>query len=78
VLAFETERSGEGGGDYTVEHGLPAGVRPEGLNVHWRGHAFLFEKKRSPTYGVTGGLREPELDTAGGNYCHTLGDIHLS
>jgi membrane protease YdiL (CAAX protease family) len=27
------------------------------LNVHWRGHAFLFEKKRPPTYSATGGLR---------------------
>jgi CAAX protease family protein len=27
------------------------------LNVHWRGHAFLFEKKRLPTYSATGGLR---------------------
>ena len=47
----------QGGGGYTVEHDVPAGVRPHGLNVHWRGHAFLFEKKRSPTYGATGGLR---------------------
>jgi hypothetical protein len=47
----------QGGGGYTVEHDLPTGVRPQGLNVHWRGHAFLFEKKRSPTYGATGGLR---------------------
>ena len=27
------------------------------LNVHWRGHAFLFEKKRPPAYSATGGLR---------------------
>jgi CAAX protease family protein len=27
------------------------------LNVHWRGHAFLFEKKGPPTYSATGGLR---------------------
>ena len=27
------------------------------LNAHWKGHAFLFEKKRPPTYGATGGLR---------------------
>jgi membrane protease YdiL (CAAX protease family) len=36
---------------------LPVDVRPLGLNVHWRGHAFLFEKKPPPTYGATGGLR---------------------
>ncbi len=40
-----------------VEHDGSAGARAQELNVHWRGHAFLFEKKRSPTYGTTGGLR---------------------
>ena len=40
-----------------LTHDVSAGVRPQELNVHWRGHAFLFEKKRAPTYGATGGLR---------------------
>jgi hypothetical protein len=40
-----------------VEHDVSAGVRAQELNVHWRGHAFLFEKKRSSTYGAAGGLR---------------------
>ena len=40
-----------------MEHDLPPGVSPQALNIHWRGHAFLFEKRRSPTYSATGGLR---------------------
>ena len=32
-----------------------AGTRK--LNVHWKGHAFLFENKRAPTYDASAGLR---------------------
>ena len=40
-----------------LTHDRSAVVGQQGLNVHWRGYAFLFEKKRSPTYGATSGLR---------------------
>jgi len=35
------------------------GLRATKFSSHWRGHAFLFEKKAAPTYRASAGLRVP-------------------
>ena len=40
-----------------VGHGVPARSGARDLSVHWRGHAFLFDKKDAPAYEATAGLR---------------------
>ena len=40
-----------------VRLSVSARVRAQELSVHWRGHAFLFEKNRAPTYDASAGLR---------------------
>jgi membrane protease YdiL (CAAX protease family) len=40
-----------------VEDSVPARARTQTLSAHWRGHAFLFDRKSAPAYGAPAGLR---------------------
>lgn len=40
-----------------VEDSMPSRGRAQALRAHWRGHAFLFDRKSAPAYGASAGFR---------------------